>query len=194
MKTLKVKNLLFSLLTLFAIAMFATSCQQDVLTDDLTNMVEQSTSETELRGCTPQAPNVNSVVYYLNLLIGQIQTRNAGRSANISGFYNSYADYLEDVLCLDHFGININWDNTDCTNNGGGEPCNLFLVGAIDRLRCDLQAFDANPSCANAISLQIRFVDYIRALNDCQNLGLNEDGYALALQLPGCSGYLYPQN
>jgi len=168
MKTLKLKSILFSLATLFAITMFVTSCQQDVLTDDLTTMAEASTSETGLRAI-PQAPDLNEVVGFLNELILNIQMTNTGNpAADIAGAYdpNIYV---------------------------GGEACNEFLVNALRRLACDLQAFDADPTCRNSIALQIRFVDYILALEACLRLDLNEDGYAKALIFPECSGYYYPQ-
>jgi len=186
MKTLKLKGILFSLLTLFAVTMFITSCQQDTLTDDLTEMAEVSTSETELRG---GFPDINAVVYYLNLLVGQIQTRNAGRPANIEGFYTSYADYLQDVLCLD---LDIDWDEACPPSNGGEADCNLYLVGALQRLACTLQDFDAAPTCVNSINVQTRFFEYITTLEACTGFNLNENGYANALMFPGCNGYIYP--
>jgi len=193
MKTLKLKSILFSLATLFAITMFVTSCQQDVLTDDLTTMAEASTSETELRAI-PQAPDLNEVVGFLNELILNIQMTNTGNpAADIAGAYDAYADYLEFMLCME---LGINWDEVDCDDPNiyvGGEACNEFLVNALRRLACDLQAFDADPTCRNSIALQIRFVDYILALEACLRLDLNEDGYAKALIFPECSGYYYPQ-
>jgi len=188
MNILKLNITAYTLSTILMMMVFMTSCEQD----DLNTLTETQVSETELRSCTPQAPNVNIVVSHVNDIILEIQERNANRPSNIPGLYDDYADYLEDVLCLDESGIDINWNNSECSYNGPNSgSCPAYTVGALQRLKCDIKAFNSNPSCANARSLQIRFVDYIKTLNICFNTNLDEDGYANALRLPPCTDYYY---
>lgn len=182
MNILKYKSIALGLLRIFALVITITSCQQD----ELDTLTTENLSETQLRNCIPQAPNTNDVVNFLNGIIGEVQKRNAGNPSNIPGFYDSYANYLESRLCLQQ---DVNWANSQCS--GGSSSCPAYTIGALQRLKCDLKAFNSNPSCGNARSLQIRFVDYIKTLNICFNTNLNEDGYADALRLPPCTGYYY---
>jgi len=188
MNTLKLNFTAYTFIATLMMTIFITSCQQE----DLSTLPTDNLSETELRNCTPQAPNKNVAISYINDLALEIQERNANRPSNISGFYDSYANYLEDVLCLEQSGIDINWINTECSYNGPNSgSCPVYTVGALQRLKCDIKAFDSNSSCANARSLQIRFVDYIKTLNICFDIGLKEEDYANSLRLPPCENYNY---
>jgi len=188
MNTLKLNFTAYTFIATLMMTIFITSCQQE----DLSTLPTDNLSETELRNCTPQAPNENVADSYINDLIFDIQERNANRPSNISSFYDDYANYLEDVMCLEQSGIDINWSNTECSYNGPNSgSCPVYTVGALQRLKCDIKAFNNDLSCANARSLQIRFVDYIKALNTCFDIGIDEEKYATYLRQPPCGGYYY---
>jgi len=202
MKTLKMKSILFSLLSMMAVAVFLTSCEQEIVeiipSEDVDSYViaEQDMifENIETRSC---APSSNVVAQKLNTLILRIQQYNVSptstNKSRVKSAYQNYRNYLQSTL--GNCGATVPqpyWGYGSCSTTSF-PACPLYAVSALQRLQCDINSFLNNPSsCVAKQSLQIRFVDYIKTLNYCFNAGLtNLSGYANALKLPPCSGYYY---
>lgn len=220
MNILKIKSIFKLFIALALVGVLITSCEKENLVNDSITLTEGSSLEVKQndldlneissrKPCIPSAPNENFIdnVLYNYLAENIIRFDNNPidpRADDVRARYGTIVRHLNKRLCLDLAEEGeINWDGTAPETYQNIPNCPGYAIDALLRLQFDIERFLINPSCGNKVSLQIRFVDYVRTLNTCFTgsfkpgfPGFDEDKYACKLMLADCpcDDYYYQPN